>query len=92
MLGQGGATGGGGDGEMWRRLGLMEGPGRGANRGAEDNGWQTREQMQTPLTKYFQAGQGPSGRTTPWGDREEGEDGVPPLQTAADTLASGHAG
>jgi len=37
-------------------------------------------------------GQGPSGRTTPWGDREEGEDGVPPLQMAADTLASGHAG
>jgi hypothetical protein len=91
MRGQGGEAGRSGEGGMWRGRGLMEGLGRGANRGANDSGWQTREQKQAFLTNYFQAGQGPTGRTTPWGDREEGEDGVPPLLLAADTQAPGHA-
>ena len=86
-----GVGSGSGEGGMWRGPALAEGPGRGANRGAKDNGWQTREQKQAFLTNYFQTGQGPSGRTTPWGDREEGEEGVPPLQMTgnAQTLEHG---
>jgi len=63
----------------------MGGPGRGANRGAQDDGWRTREQKQSHLTNYFQTGQASGGRTTPWGDREEGEEGVPPLPMTDNT-------
>lgn len=86
--GQGAKAGRSEDVGMWRVPALAEGPGRGANRGARDNGWQTREQKQAFLTNYFP---GPSGRTTPWGDREEGEEGVPPLPMTgnAQTLEHG---
>jgi hypothetical protein len=92
VRGQGGVGSGSGEGGRWRVPSLAEGPGRGANRGANDNGWQTREQKQAFLTTYFQTGQGPSGRTTPWGDREEGEEGVPPLPTTGNAQTLEHAG
>jgi hypothetical protein len=91
--GQGDGAGRGKDGVTWRGRGMTEGLGRGANRGAQDNGWQTREQKQSHLTNYFQTGQASGGRTTPWGDREEGEEEIPPLpMTGNVTQTRQHAG
>ena len=91
MQGQGEGASRGKNGAMWQGRGMTEGPGQGANRGAQDDGWQTREQKQSHLTNYFQAGQASGGRTTPWGDREEGEEGVPPLPMTDNTQTREHA-